>query len=87
MGLYEYDTHPFVIKVWLEETIEADGQATWRGYIKHVPTGKQKYFHDLEDISTFVTPYLTELGVDFETEPQLETWLTQVSTFLGRPFK
>ena len=43
---YEANTHPFVVKVWLEETAAEAGQATWRGYITHVPSGERRYLED-----------------------------------------
>jgi hypothetical protein len=60
---YESNTHPFIVKIWLEETAEEAGRATWRGHITHVPSGEQRYLQDLDDILTFIAPYLKGMGV------------------------
>lgn len=64
MDVYERNTHPFIVKIWLEETAEESGQATWRGYITHVPSGRRRYLQTLDDILAFIVPYLEEIGVD-----------------------
>jgi hypothetical protein len=55
-------THSFIVKIWLEETIEEAGRATWRGHITHVFSGKRHYLQDLDDIATFITPYIEGMG-------------------------
>ena len=59
----EANIHPFIVKIWLEETIEEARQATWRGQITHVPSGKRRAFSDLSDITAFIVPYLESMGV------------------------
>jgi hypothetical protein len=56
----------FIIKIWLEETAEEAGQATWRAHITHVPSGERRYLQTLAEISTFITPYLQSMGVTTE---------------------
>jgi hypothetical protein len=63
--LFETHTHPFIVKIWLEETVEDDGRASWRGYITHVPTGARRYIKKLSDVNDFITPFLKEMGVKF----------------------
>ncbi len=53
----------FVVTIWLEETAEEAGQATWRGHVTHVPSGDRGYLARLDDIVTFIRPYLARLGV------------------------
>jgi hypothetical protein len=60
---FEANTHPFIVKIWLEETVEEARQATWRGQITHVPSGKRRVFSDLSDMTTFIVPYLESMGV------------------------
>lgn len=62
--LYENNTHPFIVKIWLEETAEEAGQATWRGHITHVPTGKRCYMQHLDEIVAFIADFLREMGVE-----------------------
>jgi len=52
------DTHSFVLRVWIEETCRTSGTARWRGSIKHVPSGRTRYFEDLQDMCAFVTSYM-----------------------------
>jgi hypothetical protein len=64
METFEANTHPFIIKIWLEETAEEAGQAVWRGHITHVPSGERRYIADLSDITAFIVPYLERMGVE-----------------------
>ena len=50
MDLLETTTHSFVIKIWLEETIEEAEEAVWRGRITHVPSGENRYVKELDEI-------------------------------------
>ena len=63
MDFLEPYTHSFVVKVWLEETVEEAGRAKWRGHITHVPSGERRYVKDLDEITAFIAPYLEEMGV------------------------
>ena len=63
MELYESNTHPFIVKIWLEETAEEAGRARWRGHITHVPSGERHYLQDLDEITMFILPYLEAMGV------------------------
>jgi hypothetical protein len=66
MDLYESNTHPFIVKIWLEEMAQEAGQATWRGHITHVPSGTRRYIQALDDILIFIAPYLRQMGVQLE---------------------
>jgi len=66
MNSFEATTHPFIVKIWLEETAEEAGRATWRGHITHVPSGKRRYFEDLDDVAVFIEPYLEGMGVELD---------------------
>lgn len=78
MNLHEPNTLSFIVKVWLEETAEEAGQATWRGHITHVPGGERRYLQDLDEITAFITPYLermgAELGVRWRVRRCLNRW-------------
>jgi len=82
MDLYESTTHPFIIKIWLEETAEEAGQAKWRGHITHVPSGERRYLEDLDDISAFIVPYLDGMGVKFDICWRARQWLRQWKLYL-----
>jgi hypothetical protein len=59
----EANTHSFIVKIWLNETVEEARRATWRGQITHVPSGKRRAFSDLSDMTAFIVPYLESMGV------------------------
>ena len=61
----ETDTESFVVKVWLEETVEESGQARWRGHVTHVSSGNRRYVESLSGIAAFIRPYLERWGVKF----------------------
>ncbi len=63
MDMYEVNTHSFIVKIWLEETVEEAGRAIWRGHITHIPSNKRHYVKELDDIKVFIRPYLEEMGV------------------------
>jgi hypothetical protein len=63
MDAFEANNHSFIVKIWLEESADEDGKAVWQGHITHVFTGERRYFMNLDEISAFITPYLTRMGV------------------------
>lgn len=75
MDLLESHTHSFIVKIWLEETAEEAGRATWRGHITHVPSGERRYLKDLDGIAAFVVPYLEGMGVKPKVHWRLRRWL------------
>jgi hypothetical protein len=66
MDSIEATSHPFIVRIWLEETPEEAGQAVWRGHITHVPSGTRRYLKSLEDITAFIVSYLEGMGVRAE---------------------
>ena len=60
----ESTIHSFIIRIWAEEMAEAGGQVLLRGHITHVPSGTKTYLKDLDDIRTFVMPYVKAMGID-----------------------
>lgn len=42
----------FVARIWLEHG--HDGEAVWRGHIKHVQGGEESYFQDLGEMNEFL---------------------------------
>jgi hypothetical protein len=65
--------HSFIVKVWIEETAQEAGQATWRGHITHVPGGERRYLQELQEIPIFIKPYLEALGVQFSSSGSLNS--------------
>jgi hypothetical protein len=66
MDWLESDIHSFIVKIWLEECTGENGEALWRGHITHVPDKRRRYLNDLQDISSFIEPYLHRIGVEPE---------------------
>lgn len=64
---FEARIHAFTIKIWLEEA-QTDRPTRWRGAITHVPSGKRRYFQDLNEIQTTLIPYLQAMGVDMSAK-------------------
>jgi hypothetical protein len=75
MDLYETNTHSFIVKIWLEETIEESGRAIWRGHITHVPSGERRALKDLNDILIFIRTYLAQIEVEPGKFWRLRRWL------------
>jgi hypothetical protein len=62
MDLPEGSIQSFVIRIWVEETAAEAGNAHWRGHVTHVPSGKRRYFQDLQSMVAFIQPYVHQLG-------------------------
>ena len=84
LDLLEANTHSFIVKIWLEETIAETGQATWRGHITHVPDGERRYVKSLEELPAFIRPYLQQMGVKSRSRWQPRDWLRGVWRRLTR---
>jgi len=63
LNLYEFNTHSFIIKIWLERESQPEEPAVWRGYIIHILSGKQHPLLRLDDITQFFLDYLEQMGV------------------------
>ena len=57
---YEFNTHVFVVKIWLEE-FHNDRKGIWRGHITHVPSGERQYIDGVLDVISFTIPYLVRM--------------------------
>ncbi len=63
MDPHGFQSQSFIVKVWIEESAEEAGEATWRGHVTHVPDQERRYLHTLDDIVDFIAPYLELMGV------------------------
>jgi hypothetical protein len=75
MDVLDSNIQSFIIKIWLEETVEEAGRARWRGLITHVPSSERRYLKDLHEISAFIMPYLERMGVEFGLGWRTKQWL------------
>ena len=73
------DTQSFVVKDWLEETVEEAGRARWRGRVTHVTSGERRYLENLSGIAAFIKRYLERWGVKFGVFQRLRLFVVQKS--------
>ncbi len=81
------DTQSFVVKVWLEETVEEAGRARWRGHVTHVTSGERRYLESLSGLAAFITPYLERWGVKFGVLHRLRLFVVEKTGLAKRPKK
>ena len=75
MKWVETSTHSFIVKIWLEETVEQSSEAKWRGRVTHVNSGERRYVESLDAVASFIATYLEAMGVRFGLIAQLKHWL------------
>ena len=75
MSSFESKTHSFIVKMWLEETINETARVKWRGHITHVPDGERRYLESAEAIPPFIASYLKRTGGKVKTLARLRRWL------------
>jgi hypothetical protein len=75
--MYDSHIHSFIIKIWLEESTEEAGRATWRGTITHVPSGKRRYVRTLDGVTAFIAPTLESMGVRMSPIWRVRRWWKQ----------
>jgi len=71
------DTQSFVIKVWLEETVEEAGRARWRGHVTHVASGERRYVESVAGLTAFIRPYLERWGVKFSFSHRVRNFVIE----------
>jgi hypothetical protein len=64
MDLIESQLHSFIIKFWLEDTLENTKRTAWTGKITHVPGGEQRYIKSFDEMADFITAHLRSPRVD-----------------------
>lgn len=72
MDLTESQVHSFIVKLWLESVADEAERAAWHGHITHVPGGERRYFTDLDEIRSFIEPYL---GAASKQRRGMRRWL------------
>jgi hypothetical protein len=73
--LVEFNTHSFVIKIWLEVTPSEAKRYSWRGHITHIPSGERRYMTNLFCILTFIIRYLKAMGISFSRFWWVKDWI------------
>ena len=75
--LFEFSTHSFIVKIWIEETADETSNPLWRGHITHVPSGSRRYLSRLDGMRSFIKPYLKSMGIKFGLYWQLRHQITR----------
>ena len=75
MGTSESKVHSFIVKLWHED--DGTSASKWHGYITHVPDAERRYFQDLNEIVSFIKPYLAN-EADAVAAPKKSRWLRWV---------
>jgi hypothetical protein len=75
MASIQPHTHSFIVKVWLTSPEGETSRDTWRGRVTHVPSGRDRHFLDLKELTAFITPYLHHLGVRPTLRWRLRQWV------------
>lgn len=57
--LKDVTAHSFLLRFWREAKGPEQEDLPWRGHITHVMSRRRSSIQDLEEIKTFVEPYLT----------------------------
>lgn len=82
MDFIEATTHPFIVRIWLEEPVEESSRASWRGHITHVPSGERHYLESLDEIIAFIAPYLEDMGVNTGITWKARQWMKRIKADL-----
>lgn len=80
MDSLEPSAQSFIVKVWVEDNIDAGGQTVFRGHITHVPSYERRYLKNLGEIERFIAPYLEEMGVRFDKSRWMARWFYRLRT-------
>jgi hypothetical protein len=68
----------FIVRISIDESLDEPGQVEWHGQVTHVPGGKHRHVHSLDEVMEFVAPYLIESGVPQERAARF--WQTNLVT-------
>ncbi len=79
MDLVEFNTHSFIVKIWIEEPAEKPHKGRWRGHITHVPGGERRYLESLGEIVAFMVAYLLSMDVRLDAYSRLWARLSNLS--------
>jgi hypothetical protein len=74
----EPDAQSFIVKVWVEDSAEADGHGVWHGHITHIPSHERRYLKNLDEIPDFIAPHLEAMGVKLGMRWRLRCWLKRL---------
>jgi len=68
------NANSFVVRIWLDDDPGAPNEGPWTGQITHVPSGRRRYFRELDLMSLFVAGYLEAMGARLSWKWRLRRW-------------
>jgi hypothetical protein len=85
MKPFEVKTHSFIVRIWLEAREIKEKKPEWRGVIEHVSNGAKHNLRDLNEITSFIAPYLREMGVKpSRIQQTVERLRSGIATLFGK---
>jgi hypothetical protein len=75
MDTSESKVHSFIVKLWLDETVDGTRKIVWHGYITHVPDGERRYLKRLNEIVEFIKQYLEGATTETGFMARFRSWL------------
>jgi hypothetical protein len=75
---FNFDNHAFIVRIWPEPR-EIEGAAPqWRGKIENAANPReQRSLKDLDEIISFITPYLQKMGVEVSRPRKWREYFTR----------
>ena len=73
--------HSFVIKIWAKRVDDATRDASWRGTITHVESGKRQYLESLVEVPRVLAPYVVEAGGTLDLRTRLCLWMVPSASY------
>jgi hypothetical protein len=62
---FNFDNHSFIVRIWPEPREIEGAPLQWRGKIENAANPReQRSLKDLDEIISFITPYLQKMGVE-----------------------
>jgi hypothetical protein len=71
------NTQAFIVRIWREPREFEGAPIIWRGVVIHVSSGEERYIKELDEIITFIAPYLEQIGVELKPPGRLRQWLSR----------
>ena len=66
--------HVFTLRFWREPREVKSAKPKWRGVIVHLASGKKKYFENLDDVLTFIVPFIVDTGLMADQTDESAKW-------------
>jgi hypothetical protein len=84
MNLPENNRRVFIIRIWREPREIEGAQPEWRGVIESAYDDQRRYLKSLDEIITFILPYLDKMGVKVDMDGRLKQWLKRQQSTLPK---